>query len=265
MTSAYVAGLVPRIRQILKSSDLSTISAKGVRKTLIGEGEDEAIIKENRKDIDAQIAIIYEEFCKDEEASESSEDEPLTNNRRDSASHHHAHPPSSQPEPLKKKAKTEPKHEQQVESDEAMAARMQAEFDEMVRGGRGQRSTSKAKTKIKKSKSASKKKRSASDIEDSDDEKPKKRGGGGGGGVFNKELILSDALGGWLGEERLSRPQTVKRIWEYVKANGLQDQSDKRFILCDSEMQRVFNTEKLHMFTMNKLLSAHFRDPDEVV
>lgn len=119
--------------------------------------------------------------------SESSDDEPLTNNRRDSASHH-AHPQSSQPEPLKKKPKTEPKREQ-VESDEAMAARMQAEFDEMVRGGRGQRSTSKSKTKIKKSKSASKKKRSASDIDDSDAEsKPKKRSGGGG--VFNKELIL---------------------------------------------------------------------------
>ncbi|KAL1412521.1 hypothetical protein Q8F55_000267 [Vanrija albida] len=264
MANAYVAGLVPRIRQILKSSDLSTISAKGVRKTLISEGEDEATIKDNRKEIDAQIAAIYEEFCKDEEEDESSDDEPLTNNRRDSASHHNAHAQSSQPEPLKKKPKVESTREAkpQVESDEAMAARMQAEFDDMIRGGRGQRSTSKSKPK-KKSSSSSKKKRSASDIEDSDDEKPKKRAGGGG--VFNKELILSDALGGWLGEERLSRPQTVKRIWAYVKENGLQDQSDKRYILCDSEMQRVFNTEKLHMFTMNKLLSAHFRDPDDVV
>jgi upstream activation factor subunit UAF30 len=59
----------------------------------------------------------------------------------------------------------------------------------------------------------------------------------------------SDSLSAFLNEARLSRPQTVKRIWDYVKANGLQDQSDKRYILCDDAMQTVFHTEKLHMFT----------------
>jgi upstream activation factor subunit UAF30 len=59
----------------------------------------------------------------------------------------------------------------------------------------------------------------------------------------------SDALVSLVGEPRLSRPQTVKRIWEYIKGNSLQDPSDGRFILCDGPMKAVFNTDKLHMFT----------------
>lgn len=59
----------------------------------------------------------------------------------------------------------------------------------------------------------------------------------------------SDSLSAFLHEEKLSRPQTVKRIWDYVKANDLQDPGDRRFILCDGPMQAVFHTDKLHMFT----------------
>lgn len=53
---------------------------------------------------------------------------------------------------------------------------------------------------------------------------------------------------------QLSRPQVVKKIWEHIKENGLQDPSDKRQILCDNMMYSVFKQEKVHMFTMNKLL-----------
>lgn len=60
---------------------------------------------------------------------------------------------------------------------------------------------------------------------------------------------LSDTLSAFVNETKLSRPQTVKRIWEYIKANNLQDPSDKRYILCDDKMKTVFHTDKLHMFT----------------
>lgn len=64
-----------------------------------------------------------------------------------------------------------------------MAARMQAEYDEAVRGGRGARRTA-APTPKKKAKT---KKRKAT--ADSDDDEPKKKRGGGGG-AFNKPMIL---------------------------------------------------------------------------
>jgi upstream activation factor subunit UAF30 len=66
-----------------------------------------------------------------------------------------------------------------------------------------------------------------------------------------------------LGETQLSRPQTVKKIWAYVKARELQDPSDKRQIRCDDAMRAVFKQDRVHMFTMNKLLAAHLYAADE--
>lgn len=62
---------------------------------------------------------------------------------------------------------------------------------------------------------------------------------------------------------QLSRPQTVKRIWAYVRANDLQDPSDKRMIRCDDSMRAVFKQDKVHMFTMNKILSQNMYNTDE--
>ena len=71
----------------------------------------------------------------------------------------------------------------------------------------------------------------------------------------------SDALVSLVGEPKLSRPQTVKRIWEYIKGKDLQDPSDKRFILCDDTMKAVFNTDKLHMITWVSCLFVSGRRP----
>jgi upstream activation factor subunit UAF30 len=66
---------------------------------------------------------------------------------------------------------------------------------------------------------------------------------------MEEELNGSDALSTLVGEARLSRPQTVKRIWDYVKERNLQDPEDKRFIVTDDSMKAVFHTDRLHMFT----------------
>jgi upstream activation factor subunit UAF30 len=63
--------------------------------------------------------------------------------------------------------------------------------------------------------------------------------------------------------DQLSRPQVVKKIWEHIKANDLQDPSDKRQIRCDEPMQAVFKQDKVHMFTMNKLLGKQLYDVEE--
>lgn len=54
-------------------------------------------------------------------------------------------------------------------------------------------------------------------------------------------------------EKQLSRPQTVKKIWEYVKERDLQNPDDKRQIICDEPMKAVFKQESVHMFTMVSL------------
>lgn len=62
---------------------------------------------------------------------------------------------------------------------------------------------------------------------------------------------------------QLSRPQTVKKIWEYVKARELQDPNDKRQIRCDDAMRAVFKQDRVHMFTMNKILNQNLYAQDE--
>ena len=57
-----------------------------------------------------------------------------------------------------------------------------------------------------------------------------------------------------LGVERLSRPQTVKQLWGYIKGNALQDPNNKKIIVGDEKFRAVFGQARLDMFQMNKLL-----------
>lgn len=63
--------------------------------------------------------------------------------------------------------------------------------------------------------------------------------------------------------EQLSRPQTVKKVWEYIRENELQDPSDRRQIRCDDAMRAVFKQDRVHMFTMTKILNQNLYNPDE--
>jgi upstream activation factor subunit UAF30 len=78
-------------------------------------------------------------------------------------------------------------------------------------------------------------------------------------------MNLSEPLSALLGETQLSRPQTVKKIWEYVKGKDLQDPADKRQIVCDDAMRAVFKTDRVHMFTMNKILNQNLYAAEDVV
>ena len=77
-------------------------------------------------------------------------------------------------------------------------------------------------------------------------------------------MALSPALSSLLNETQLSRPQTVKKIWEYVKQRDLQDPADKRQIRCDDAMRAVFKQDRVHMFTMNKILNQNLYAVDEI-
>merc|ERR1711964_652299 len=73
-------------------------------------------------------------------------------------------------------------------------------------------------------------------------EKPKKGG-------FHKQYHLSAPLAELVGEPTLSRPQVVKKIWEYIKARDLQDPADKRQIRCALQRQECtyFETGKMSL------------------
>jgi upstream activation factor subunit UAF30 len=53
----------------------------------------------------------------------------------------------------------------------------------------------------------------------------------------------------------------TKRIWAYIKGNGLQNPEDKRQILCDDKLERVLGVKKVDMFRLTKLLAQVAQQP----
>ncbi|TVU44860.1 hypothetical protein EJB05_04321, partial [Eragrostis curvula] len=80
----------------------------------------------------------------------------------------------------------------------------------------------------------------------------KKRGGG-----FTKLCSLSPVLQEFVGTSELARTEVVKKLWAYIRENNLQDPSNKRKILCDERLKKIFNVNSIDMFQMNKALTKH--------
>ncbi|KAI1273421.1 DEK C terminal domain-containing protein [Xylaria sp. FL0933] len=162
--------------------------------------------------------------------------------------------------------KKKPRKEQSTDTEDAdakLAALLQAQENQRTRTTRG----GGAKAAPKKKKAAPKKKSDKrirpeddSDVDGSDEHSPKKRKAGGG---FQKPFNLSYPLAELCGEPQLSRPQVVKKLWEHIKGNQLQDPNDKRQILCDDRMQAIFKVAKVDMFQMNKLVGNHLYPVEE--
>ncbi|CAH2354106.1 protein Tri1p [[Candida] railenensis] len=74
---------------------------------------------------------------------------------------------------------------------------------------------------------------------------------------FNKVMGLSSELADVVQATQKSRPQVVKILWEYIKGRDLQNPSDKRIIICDEKLQRLFKKKTVGAFEMNKILSKH--------
>lgn len=148
-----------------------------------------------------------------------------------------------------------------VEDEDARLAReLQAQENQLARGRQTRRGNDRPKTKSKPKKKSSAKVKDDSDLDTEDSGTAKKRKAGGG---FQKEFNLSFPLQEIVGAERLSRPQVVKKLWEHIKANDLQEPTDKRQIRCDDKMQAVFKQTTVNMFSMNKLLGSQLYPLDE--
>ena len=72
-----------------------------------------------------------------------------------------------------------------------------------------------------------------------------------------KPLTLSPELTAVVGAGPLPRTEVVKKIWEYIKKNDLQNPANKRNILADDKLRPIFGKDEVTMFEMTKLVSAH--------
>lgn len=73
-----------------------------------------------------------------------------------------------------------------------------------------------------------------------------------------KPLNVSGELSKIVGNGPMPRSEVVKKLWEYIKKNGLQDQANKRNINADGNLKAVFGGKGVvNMFEMTKLVSKH--------
>jgi len=72
-----------------------------------------------------------------------------------------------------------------------------------------------------------------------------------------KPLKPSAELAAIVGAAPLPRPEVVSKVWDYIKAQNLQNPANKREILADAKLEKVFGKKAATMFEMNKFLAAH--------
>src|SRR5918998_4372087 len=81
--------------------------------------------------------------------------------------------------------------------------------------------------------------------------------GGGKANALQQPLRPSEALAAVVGPGPLPRGEVVSKIWEYIKANNLQNPENRREILTDDKLGKVFGADRVTMFEMNKHLARH--------
>jgi DNA topoisomerase-3 len=67
----------------------------------------------------------------------------------------------------------------------------------------------------------------------------------------------SAALAAVIGSEPVARPQVIKKLWDYIKANNLQDATNKRTINADAKLQAVFGKPQVTMFELAGIVGKH--------
>jgi len=73
-----------------------------------------------------------------------------------------------------------------------------------------------------------------------------------------KPMKLTADLEAVVGKGPMPRGQVVKKLWEYIKKNNLQDAKNRRDINADAKLKVVFGGKgKVNMFEMTKLVSKH--------
>ena len=69
----------------------------------------------------------------------------------------------------------------------------------------------------------------------------------------------SKELGAIVGPSPLPRPEMVSKVWDYIKKNNLQNPQNKREILADDKLQKIFGKKKVTIFNLDQQISQHLK------
>ena len=76
--------------------------------------------------------------------------------------------------------------------------------------------------------------------------------------AFMRPVQPDDKLAAVVGSKPIPRSELTKKLWDYIKKNGLQDSKVRTQINADDALRPVFNGKsQVSMFEMTKLVSGH--------
>jgi upstream activation factor subunit UAF30 len=89
---------------------------------------------------------------------------------------------------------------------------------------------------------------------------PKKKSARKPNAAFMAPLTPSPALAEVVGSKGIPRTEIIKKIWGYIKKNGLQDKKNRRMINADGKLRPVFGgKEQISMFELAKVVNKHVK------
>ena len=77
--------------------------------------------------------------------------------------------------------------------------------------------------------------------------------------AFMAPLTPDTTLGEVIGSKPLPRTEIIKKIWEYIKKNNLQDKTNKRMINADAKLKPLFGKAQISMFELAKVVNSHIK------
>jgi chromatin remodeling complex protein RSC6 len=77
--------------------------------------------------------------------------------------------------------------------------------------------------------------------------------------ALQQPLQPSEELAAVVGSRPLSRGEMVSKVWDYIRSHNLQNPENRREILADDKLKKVFGRDKVTMFEMNKHLAQHLK------
>jgi len=79
--------------------------------------------------------------------------------------------------------------------------------------------------------------------------------------ALNQKLRPSPELAKILGgSQAVTRAEAVKKLWDYVKKNNLQNPENKREILANDDLKPLFGKDKITMFEVGKIVNSNLSD-----
>jgi chromatin remodeling complex protein RSC6 len=77
--------------------------------------------------------------------------------------------------------------------------------------------------------------------------------------ALQQSLQPSAELAAVVGPEPVARGEVVRKMWEYIKSNNLQNPENRREIMADDKLRGIFGKDRVSMFEMNKHIARHLK------